>query len=445
MKYPIFFSILSILASPILPSQADDWPHWLGPERDGIWRETGIIDAFPEGGAEVLWRVPVAHGYSSPAVAEGLVYVSDYEITSGEIYNNPGARAPLQGRERVYCFDLATGAVVWTHVTERPYNLSYPGGPRAMPVFSEGKLYVIGAEGDLLCLEAKSGSLLWSKDFQKDYQTESPIWGFSAHPLVIGDTLYCVVGGEGSVAVAFDKNTGAEKWKALSAAEPGYCPPTMIQHAGVDQLLIWHPESINALNPKDGSVYWSLPLKPSYGMSIMAPRKEGNRLFASGIGRIAAAIELDDATPTAKFLWKAKPKEAVFCANSSPMIVDGVIYGCDIDSSTMIAARLENGERLWQTAEPIFGKAEIGDDMRHGTVFLTKHEESGNFFLFSESGDLIIADLSPAGYREISRTHLIEPTNEAFGRPVVWTAPAFAGKSVLVRNDKEIVRVNLGR
>ena len=446
MKHSLVCLFLASLASPLLPRlQADDWPHWLGPERDGVWRESGIVEEFPDGGPKVLWRAPISHGYSSPAVADGMVFVTDYEITSGEIVNNPGGRIPLQGRERVHCLDLATGAVVWAHATERAYNLSYPGGPRAMPAVSDGKVYVIGAEGDLLCLEAKSGALLWSKELQKEFKTASPFWGFSAHPLVIGDTLYCLVGGEGSVAVAFDKQTGKEKWRALSAAEPGYSPPTMIRHAGIDQLLIWHPESLNALNPKDGSVYWSLPLKPQYGMAIMAPRKEGKFLFASGIGRVGAVIELDDAAPAAKFHWKAKPKDAVFCANSSPIIVDGVIYGCDIDSSTLIAARLTDGERLWQTQDPIFGKGVTSGDARHGTVFLTRHEASGKFFLFSETGDFILAYLSPEGYREIARAHLIEPTNEAFGRPVVWAAPAFAGKSVLLRNDKEIVRVNLAK
>jgi outer membrane protein assembly factor BamB len=436
---------LSALTLTLVPALADDWPQWLGPQRDGVWREKGIIDQFPAGGPEVLWRVPVAHGYSSAAVSGGFVYVSDYEITSGEVFNNPGGRAQLQGKERVHCLDLATGATVWTHAMDRPYNLSYPGGPRATPTVSGDKVYVLGAEGDLLCLDAKSGDVVWKKDLQKEYKTESPMWGFSAHPLVVGDLLYCLVGGEGSVAVAFDKNTGEEKWRALSAAEPGYCPPTLINHAGVDQLLIWHPESLNSLNPDDGSVYWSLALKPGYGMSIMAPQKEGNRLFASGIGRIGAAMELDGSTPGAKFLWRATPKQAVFCANSTPQIVDGVIYGCDIDSSTMIAARLEDGERLWQTAKPIFCEKAIDGDTRHGTVFLTRHEESGKFFLFSEIGDLVVANLTPTGYEEIARVNLLEPTNEAFGRPVVWTAPAFAGRSVIVRNDKEIIRVNLAR
>ena len=97
--------------------------------------------------------------------------------------------------------------------------------------------------------------MIWSKDFAKDYGAATPIWGVAAHPLVDGDVLYCVVGGEGSVAVAFDKDTGRELWRALSASEPGYCPPTMIEHAGAKQLLIWHAEAVNSLDPRTGKVY----------------------------------------------------------------------------------------------------------------------------------------------------------------------------------------------
>lgn len=441
----VLLSLLGISLSAA-SLNADDWPHWLGPERDAVWREKGVIEEFPESGPEVLWRTPISLGYSGPAVAQEKVYVSDYLVEEGEVYNNPSSRSPLKGRERIQCLDLESGDVLWSHEYQRPYNLSYPSGPRAMPTVADGKVYHLGAEGNLLCLDAASGTVVWEKDLQQEYEIESPIWGFSGHPLVMGDTLYCLVGGEGSVAVAFDKDTGEEKWRALSAVEPGYSPPTLIEQAGVQQLLIWHSESINALNPADGSVYWSLPLRPNFGMSIIAPRKSGDLLFASGIGRVGAVIELAIDEPTADFLWKASPRDAVFCANSTPFIDNGVIYGCNVDTSEMIAADLKSGDRLWSSYQPTLNlESRPERSARHGTAFITKHEASGKFYLFAETGDLVIAELSKEGYKELDRAHVIAPTGEAFGRSVVWTAPAFAEKSVILRNDQEIIRVNLAQ
>ena len=217
----------------------------------------------------------------------------------------------------------------------------------------------------------------------------------------------------------------------------------MIEHAGVKQLIIWHPESINSLNPADGSVYWSLPLKAGYGMSIMAPQKSGNKLFASAIGRVGAVMKLNDEKPGAEFLWKAKPKQGLFAANVTPLIIDGVLYGCDIDSSAFTAASLENGERFWQTTLPTLGEENPERGGRHGTAFVTLHQASGKLYLFPETGHLIIAEATPEAYTQISRAKVLEPTNEAFGRPVVWAAPAFAMKSAFVRNDKELIRVDL--
>ncbi len=424
---------------------AADWPRWLGAENDSDWKESGIVEDFSAGDPEVLWRVPVGWGYSGPAVADGRVYLMDYEKTSGEVLNNPGGKSRLEGRERVLCFDRESGELLWSHSYDRPYFLSYAGGPRCTPTVGDGKVFALGAEGNVTCLDAKSGEVIWARDLVADYDTETPIWGFSAHPLLHGDTLYCVVGGPGSVAVAFDKDTGEEKWRALSAAEPGYCPPTMIRQAGVDQLLIWHPEAINALNPATGDVYWSLPLKPSFGMSIMSPRKSGDLLFASGIGRVGALMRLGTEEPTAEFVWRAKPKEALFAANCTPYILGDHIYGPDIDTSELICARLSDGARVWTNGRPVVGEDPAPRGVRHGTAFLTRNTENGLFYIFNENGDLIIAHLSPEGYEEKGVVSLLEATNEAFGRPVVWSSPAFAGRSIFVRNDKELIRCDLSR
>lgn len=432
----------SCFAATLLSVSANDWPRWMGEKSDGVWLEEGVRTDLPKEGAPIAWRVPVGWGYSGPAVANGRVFLSDYQRTKGELVNNPGTAVTWEGTERVLCLDAETGKPIWKYETARKYHLSYPGGPRATPTIANGLVYFLGGMGNLVVLDAKTGEKKWEKDFQLEFEAPLPIWGFSAHPLVVGDTVYCIVGGEGSVAVAFDAQTGEVKWKALSARSQGYCPPSIVKAAGVDQLIIWHPESMNSLNPKTGKKYWDLPLKPNYGMSVMTPQLVDNKLFASGIGRVGAMIELDKTKPAAKFLWRGKPKTAMYCCNSTPLIVDGVMYGSDIDSSHFIAASVEDGKRFWETMEPTIAK-EYRQGGRHGTVYPTYHKPSGNFWLVSESGDLILAKLSKDEYKELGRQHVLEPTNEAFGRPVVWSGPAFSDKAIFMRNDKELVKVDL--
>ena len=432
-------------------ARADDWPQWLGPRRDSIWREPGLATAIPAAGLPVKWRVPVAGGYSGPAVADGRVYVMDYVAREGELVNGPNDRTLRAGTERLLCLDAATGRLLWKHEYDCPYSISYASGPRCTPTVADGRVYALGAEGNLACLDAATGRLLWSKDFKTDYAAPTPIWGFCGHPLVEGDLLVCLVGGPGSVAVAFDRVTGAERWKALTASESGYCPPTMIESAGVRQLVIWDADNLNALDPATGRVLWSQPLKPMYGMSIMAPQvadtPRGQVLFASGIGRIAALYALAADAPAARLLWRGEPKSAVFCANATPFIAGDTLYGCDCDTGMLTAVALDDGRRLWETLEPTTGGERRS---KHGTAFLVRQAEgvagdpagTTRTWIFSETGDLILARLSPEKYEELGRTRLLDPTNECFGREVVWSHPAFANGCILVRNDREVVCVS---
>ncbi len=432
-------------------ARADDWPQWLGPRRDSIWREPGLATAIPAAGLPVKWRVPVAGGYSGPAVADGRVYVMDYVAREGELVNGPNDRTLRAGTERLLCLDAATGRLLWKHEYDCPYSISYASGPRCTPTVADGRVYALGAEGNLACLDAATGRRLWSKDFKTDYAAPTPIWGFCGHPLVEGDLLVCLVGGPGSVAVAFDRVTGAERWKALTASESGYCPPTMIESAGVRQLVIWDADNLNALDPATGRVLWSQPLKPMYGMSIMAPQvadtPRGQVLFASGIGRVAALYALAADAPAARLLWRGEPKSAVFCANATPFIAGDTLYGCDCDTGMLTAVALDDGRRLWETLEPTTGGERRS---KHGTAFLVRQAEgvagdpagTTRTWIFSETGDLILARLSPEKYEELGRTRLLDPTNECFGREVVWSHPAFANGCILVRNDRDVVCVS---
>jgi outer membrane protein assembly factor BamB len=432
-------------------SRADDWPQWMGPKRDGVWREAGVVDSIPATGLPVKWRVPVKGGYSGPAVADGRVYLADYDRPVGGLANAPNHRTQLAGRERILCLDAATGRLLWKHEYECPYAISYASGPRCTPTVVDGKVYALGAEGNLVCLDAPSGRVLWAKDFKQDYAAPTPIWGFCGHPLVDGDRLICLVGGEGSVAVAFDRHTGRELWRSLSASESGYCPPTMMEAGGIAQLLIWDADKLNGLEPATGRVLWSEPLKPMYGMSIMAPQVAdtagGRVLFASGIGRVGALFRLAaDGSPDG-VVWRGEPKSAVYCANSTPFIAGDTLYGCDCDTGMLTAVDLASGKRLWETPDATLGGTRRG---KHGTAFLVRHEPAGapraapsRTWIFSETGDLILADLGRDAYRERGRMHLLAATNECFGREVVWSHPAFAGRCVFARNDEELVCVSL--
>lgn len=420
--------------------QAEDWPQWLGPTRNSVWNETGTVDKFPERGLAVKWRVPVSLGYSGPAVVGGRVFVTDYVRESGDTSNNPGQRRELTGKERVLCLSTTDGKLVWEHSDQVPYKISYPSGPRCTPTVHDGKVYTLGAEGLLLCLDADKGTVIWSKELKKEYQTESPIWGFCGAPLVDGRKLIVLVGGAGSVAVAFDKDSGRELWKALSASEPGYCPPSIIEAAGKRQLIIWTADELCALDPESGAVHWKQPLKPNYGMSIAIPQKHKDLLFASGIGGVGAAFKLDQDKPGATLAWRGTNKNALYAANTTPVAdSEGILYGADCQSGQFIAMKIENGDRLWTTFAPTTNTRRGG----HGTCFIVRNGDK--YFLFSETGELILAKLSAKSYDEISRFRILDPTGECFGRDVVWSHPAFANKHCFARNDKELVCVSLAK
>ncbi|GEP41744.1 PQQ-binding-like beta-propeller repeat protein [Brevifollis gellanilyticus] len=435
-------ALLFLLTSVVL--HADDWPQWLGPQRDAVWRETGIVESFPEGGPKVLWRVKIGGGYTGPAVVDGRVYLMDRQVAAKEsVPGNAFARGIIAGTERVLCLDAATGAKLWEHVYDCTYTMSYSTGPRCTPLVSGGKVWTLGAEGNLLCLDALNGKVLWSHDFKTDYGAKTPMWGFAGHPLLDGQRLICLCGGPGSVAVAFDKDTGKELWRALDAREPGYAPPTMIEAGGVKQLILWHPQSVSSLDPATGKLFWLHPWEVRAGLTVATPRLAGDLLLFSSFYTSSKCFKLDAAKPEAQLLWEGKSfseknTDTLHSLISTPFIEDGHIYGV-CSYGQLRCLKLDTGARIWETFAATTGDKPV----RWANAFLIKHED--RFFLANEHGDLIIAKLTPKSYEEISRVSLLKPTTTDPRRAVVWSHPAFASKCVFMRNDEEIVCASLAK
>lgn len=419
---------------------AADWPQWMGPNRADIWTETDILEKFPEGGPKFLWRKPLHGGFAGPAVVAGKVYVTDYLKLEGDNRPAPTKRNALKGKERILCLDAKTGNEVWKHEYECNYAISYPAGPRCTPTVADGKVWTLGAMGDLLCLDAGTGKVIWSKNLPDTYKTPVPLWGYAGHPLVYKNLLVVTAGGAGSAVVALERDTGKEVWKALDAPEIGYSPPTLIEAGGTTQLLIFNGKGIHSLAPETGKLHWFAPLATAYSMAIMAPCKGGDYLFAGGHSGRSLGLKLDPNKPAVTTAWQGARNVGLAPVSGTPFVEDGVAYGIDGDG-TFRAMRMATGERLWGTSLPVTGKEGVG--AVEGATFVTK--QGNRFFLFGENGDLVIAKLSPEKYDEVSRTKLLDPVGVGLGRKVVWSHPAYADRCVFARNDKEIVCASLAK
>jgi outer membrane protein assembly factor BamB len=428
---------LLMLLLAIGEARADDWPQWMGPKRDNVWREEGILEKFPKSGAEILWRTPTAGGYAGPAVAGNLVYLTDFDTTEDVKVDNFG-RKPNRGKERVRCLDATTGKEIWKYEYPVTYSISYPAGPRCTPTVHEGKVYTLGAEGNLFCFDALKGTVLWSHELKKDYDTKSALWGYAAHPLIDGKKLITLAGGKGSHVIALDKDTGKEIWKARTAQEQGYSPVKLIEAGGKRQLIVSSPNAISSLDPETGSQYWSTPYEASNGCIVMTPVISGDYMFVGGFQNKSLMLKLSKEKPEVAVEWRDQPKQGICPVNVQPMIVDNTLYGVDGDGK-LYGVEIPSGKRLWDTSEPVSGERPA----MSGTAFIYKNGD--RFFLFNEKGELVIGKMSPKGWEEIDRAKVLSPTNTAFGRDVLWCAPAFANKRMYVRNDKEIICVNLAK
>ncbi len=404
---------VSISVEPAGRSQTgEDWPRWRGPRGDGTWRGPKVPEKWPEGGLKAKWKKSIGGGYAGVTVVQGHVFVMDRQKES-EV-------------ERVLCLKADSGEQVWKHEYPVTYgNLDYGNGPRAAPTFFDGKLYTVGALGELRCLDAKTGERIWSANYVKDLKGRVPTWGFAGSAFVFDEKILVQPGGDhGGSVVALDRLTGKVVWRSLSD-EAGYATPLVIEHQGQRQLICWTQTNIRSLDPFTGKPFWHVPYKVLYGVSIAQPIFEEGLVVVCGYWDGSKAIRLGTQPQQAELAWE----ENKFLRGlmSQPLYRDGHVYLLDKQYG-LTCFELKTARKLWDDENRMTPR---GRNPQASFVWLGDADRA---IILNSEGALILARLNPSGYHEQSRANIIGFT---------WAHPAFAGSHVYARNDSELVCVPL--
>ncbi len=421
LSSPNCVTLTVLVLMGVVGASADDWPQWRGPNRDGSWNEKGIVDSFPPGGLPVSWRTPVGRGWSSPVIADGRVYLTDVEITG------------TVATERVLAFDARRGNRLWTHA----YPVEYPawalgpdgGGPRATPIIHGGRVFTLGATGELRCLNAATGDVVWARSLMRDYGNEA-FSGITASPLIEENLLILQCFAKpGAAVVAVDQDTGREVWRALDDSFT-YSSPITITVGGTRQLIVWTQAGVTSLDPRTGRIWWrELFLTPG-DMAVATPVFWDGQLLVAGV-----MFRLDPEKPAATVIWPASkaPTKRVLSNTSTALFQGAFVYSART-TGELVCLEAGSGKEVWTTNT-------VTAAGNGSCIHITPHGEAA--FLFTDEGNLIVARLTPQGYRETGRAHLLEPTSPFGQRKCAWTPPAIANRQIFARNDVELVCLSL--
>ena len=381
------------------------WSDFRGPNRDGRYLERPILTQWPADGLKPIWKHPIGGGYASFVIAGGRAFTIEQ-------------RGP---QEMVAAYDVATGRELWTNAWTATFHESMGGdGPRATPVWADGRVYALGGLGELRCLDAAAGTVVWRTNILEDSGASNLQWGMSAAPLVVDDTIVVLPGGpKGQSVVAYDRRTGKRAWSALNDQQ-AYSSPMLVTLAGVRQILVFSASRVMGLTTDRGDVLWEYPWKTAYDVNAGQPIVIGdNRVFvSSGYGAGAAVVELtrqDSGVIQVREVWRNIRMKNQF---TSSVLHEGFIYG--LDESILACVDAATGEAKWK-----------GGRYGYGQVLLA----SGHLIVLTEQGDLVLVRAAPDRHQEIARFPALEGKT--------WNHPAMSDGILLVRNINEMAAFDL--
>lgn len=385
-----------VTATGALVAGAADWPNWRGPAHNGISSETGWSHNWPDSGPRVAWKARVGCGFSSVSVAGGRVY------TMG----NTGSKADKdkdQQEDIVYCFNTASGESLWTHAYKCPLQPKYyEGGTSATPTVHEGHVYTLSKNGQVFCLNAASGKVLWHRDLVKEHALASPTWGFAGSVLVLDDLLILNAGTHG---LALNKKDGSLAW-CTGTEEAGYSTPVQYQLGGKSYVTVFGKRTLAGVDARSGDVAWEIKWKAAHDENIADPVVLGDKmLVCSHLGKRSSYFTLN--TDGLTEIWQ---NENMLNWMSSSVAWKGHLYGMDAKNGALRCVQIETGSIVWSQGG--FG---LGQLMLAG----------GRLIVLSDAGKLVVADADSSAYRELAAAQVLE------GK--CWTVPVLADGRLYAR------------
>ncbi|HUP24114.1 MAG TPA: PQQ-binding-like beta-propeller repeat protein [Thermoanaerobaculia bacterium] len=407
---PALVSIL-VLTPPTL---AADWPQIGGPTRDFVVPGARLATTWPADGPRVLWRRPLGPGYSGITVVGDRLFTM---VRTGE-------------RESVVALRMADGSELWRHTYDAPIDpemaMEHGTGPHATPLHTSDGLYTLGVRGKLLALDPASGAVRWQRELVTELGAPLLDRGHAASALAWGDNLIVPLGGESRAVAAFARASGELVWRSADFAN-SYSSPTLIQLGGRPLLLLFGSDGLLGLDPDNGRVLWTQEHPTMYGLNIsmpvFVPAADGSGvLFLSSAydgGSRALRIRRQEDTITAEELW-ANKQMRLHIGNA--IVQNGTVYASsgDFGAVPLAAASLSTGEILWR--DRAFARA--------GLVLA-----GDKLLVLDEDGVLGLATASPAGLTVHAKVDLFQTR--------VWTPPTLVGRTVLARDQEDIVALEL--
>jgi outer membrane protein assembly factor BamB len=379
------------------------WTSLRGPKRDGKYDEASVSTSWPANGLPVLWKQPVGVGHASFAVADGKAYTIEQR----------------RGQEVVAAYDVTNGRELWTQKWGAEFTDSTGDGPRATPTWEQGRLYALGATGELRCLDASNGSVIWGKNILSDNGAQNLPWAMAASPLIVDDKVIVLPGGTGGKSVvAYNKNTGAPVWKVLNDTQ-AYVSPMLVELAGRRQIVVVSSSRVVGLAPENGALLWSYNWDTQNGINVSQPIVVDQYRFfiSSGYGKGAALVEVKGSgnSFTASTVWENMNMKNKF---NSSVLHNGYVYG--LDEGILVCLDVNTGERKWKEGRYGYGQVILAGD---------------HLIVSSDQGDIALVKASPDRYTELARFKAVEGQT--------WNYPAIAEGRLLVRNSNQMAAFDI--